>query len=894
MEVQTTYSRDEAQRLALEFFDNDALQAGVFIDKYALRDKGGRFHEVTYFDAARRWAREFARIEARYNNPLSEEEIFNLLTTGAEYSHDVTLKTGLVGPQGSPMFGIGNPFQIVSTSNCSVIAAPQDTLSGILNTARDMANLYKRRFGVGTNLSTLRPEGAAVSNAAGTSTGAWSFADFYSFVTRMVGQAGRRGALMLVMHVKHPDIAKFVTMKADLTKVTGANVSVLVTDEFMAAVESDSEFTLQWPVDVPVEQAKVVKTIRAKELFTLIAETACKSAEPGVIFWDHMVQNQPLAWYPGYELVATNPCGEQGLPHADSCRLISNYVAPFVVEPFTPHAAFDFDAFYEVAYKSQRLADDLVDLEAEALIKIRETADTDDEKHLISEFITKCLEGRRTGLGIHGLADALARLGIRYDSDNGIEMARQIYDCQMIAAYQSSIDMAKERGTFPIWNWETEKDCTFWAQLPPHQVTLMKHAGRRNGVLLTNAPTGTRSLLSQNCSSGLEPVFGNWYSRNRKIDQQRQDVVPDYIDAMGDAWKAYKVFHPNVKKYLELAYDNPVEYGLPNVGMLFDSAGDPLYDFDEFCEKADLPPYFVTANDIRWEKRVEMQSAIQSCIDNSISSTINLPRGTTPDVVAGIYLEAWKAKCKGVTVYVDGSREAQVLSTDTGTKVESKAEETLLWGCGECDRIEALEAEIGSLRTVLDERGITQTHRGTQSFGTMTKASFTSPIDGSERKVYVYVGKNDLDEPVEVFVTDERGDEDFHPYAAALGRLASLSLKYGIDPEEVAQTLSGLKGGSMSFRPGGMATSVPDLVSQLLKEATGSRINKALVQATDSELPLVASKMAWQAQPPSGNTGVPVEAETPKFRKCNSCQELTLKDEGGCFLCVNCGFTKCG
>jgi ribonucleoside-diphosphate reductase alpha chain len=876
------YTKDEALQKALQYYDGDALQAGVLIDKYALRDKQGNYYEATYEDVARRMAKEFARIEAKYPNPMSEHEILRLLTTGEGFvPDDVNIRCGVVGPQGSPMFGIGNSFQAVSLSNCSVIASPLDTMSGIMNTARDMANLYKRRFGVGVDISTLRPDGASVNNAAHTSTGAWSFADFFSYVTRMVGQAGRRGALMISIDVRHPDVEKFITMKKDLTKVTGANVSVRVTSDFMRAVEQDAEFTLQFPVNVPVEEATVVRTVRAKDIFTLIAETACSTAEPGVLFWDEITSTQALNSYVehGFEVLSTNPCGEIPLPDADSCRLISVYLPAFVSSAFDPiNSSWDEMALWEVVYKAQRLMDDMIDLEIEKLMEIRDLADTADERALFERFIEKCEQGRRTGLGTHGLGDMLARLTVAYGSDEALRLTDEIYAVFANAAYQSSIDLAKERGAFPIWNWETEKHTTYFARLDPEVLAEMQRVGRRNGSLLTNAPTGTRSLLSENCSSGIEPVFANYYTRRRKVDAGRDDTTPDFVDALGDAWKEFKVWHPNVQKFLRLAYTDPFAYRVPNAAELVDVTGKVLGTFEQFSEKAQLPSYFVTANDLDWQQRVSMQGTIQRWIDHSISSTTNLPKGTTPDVVMGIYLEAWKAGCKGITVYVDGSREAQVLTTDAAPTAAA-------------DPVAPDQAEPGTHCTgVCGNSGIPlaaevrKVHRGVQTTGRMTKASFVSPIDGAERKVYVFVGLNDAEVPVEIFVTDERGDEDFHPYASALGRLASLCLKHGVGAEEVAHALSGLKGGSMSFRPGGMATSVPDLVSQLLREATGSRVNKAhtaALETGDTRQPVVTLPVA-----DSRSVG--------SLRRCPTCKEQGVQDVGGCPICTLCGWTKCG
>ena len=872
MSAVPTYTREEVIKASLDYFAGDELQAGVFTDKYALRDREGRFYELTPRDMHRRLAREFARIEANYPNPMAEDEIFDLLD-----------QFQFVVPQGSPMFGIGNPFQAVSTSNCAVIPAPKDTMSSIFDTARDMANLYKRRFGVGTDLSGLRPAGASVSNAAITSTGAWSFADFYSYVTRMVGQSGRRGALMLTMDVRHPDIEQFITMKKDLTKVTGANVSVKVTDDFMRAVETDSQFLLRWPVEATVDPyredfpegtvfPKVTRWVRARDIFNLIAETATQTAEPGLLYWDTIKRNLPLDGYPGYATEATNPCGEVPLCGYDSCRLLSIYLPSFVKHPFTPEAHFDWVGFATVVWKAQRLADDLVDLELEKLRQIHSLADTEDERALYASFIRVCEEARRTGVGTHGLADALARLRTRYDTEEGLQWADAIYRLLKIGAYQSSVQMAKERGPFPIWNWEHEKNCAFFGGLDEETLAQMAVVGRRNGALLTNAPTGSVSILSNNCSSGIEPVFMNSYMRNRKVDSSMVGVKPDFVDATGDAWVTYAVYHRNVEMFLRNAHLDPAGYGLD----------DPLQyrgmTFEAFRAAVKLPDYFVTAGEIDPIMRVRMQATIQQHIDHSLSSTLNLPRDTKPEVVANIYTEAWKAGCKGVTVYRDGSREAQVLSA----KVEKEPEAPVVapvrsdlpdTSCGEC---------------------LKRTHRGTVTGGTMFKAVFQN-MENRQRKVYVYVGANDVGQPVEVFVTDEQGDEDLRPYASAVGKLVSLALKHGIEANVVAEALTGLKGGSVSFT-GKVYQSVPDLIGKRLSIAQETYEQRQRVQSSPErpveETVVVRGSATLRPVLETGDTRQPT-VRIPSGERCPECGQETVYREGGCPTCKTCGWAKC-
>lgn len=916
------YTKEQVIEASTAYFGGAKLPATVFADKYALRDKDNNFYELTPDDMRRRMAREFARIEQKYPNPMGEQEIYEWLA--------------YIYPQGSPMFGIGNDFVAVSTSNCAVIDGPDDDMSDIFNVARDMANLYKRRFGVGTDLSKLRPEGASVNNAAGSSTGAWSFADFYSFVTRMIGQSGRRGALMLTMDVRHPDIEKFITMKRDLTKVTGANVSVKVSDDFMRAVEADEEFTLRWPVEAPLvdetyvydsdfdpqfngperivetrvrKAAKVQRTVKARNIFNLIAETATATAEPGFLYWDTAVKNLPLANYPGFAPTSTNPCGEIILSPNDSCRLISIYLPAFVRDPLTS-AYFDWAMFDKAVRVAQRLSDDLVDIEIEKLTAIRNVVTSDDERALFDAFIKACEEGRRTGLGTHGLGDTLALLGVKYDSEEGLRSADAIYSTLKVEAYLSSIEMAKERGAFPIFDWETEKNTEFYTRLPERLVAEMAKYGRRNGALLTNAPTGSvtiismiRDLLGPNGSSGIEPVFSlASYTRNRKIDPAKESTVGATQDTTGDWWVPYTVHHPTVALYKSI-------YG----------------------EESPLPDFFVDSSTIDPTFRVWMQGIITSHIDHSVSSTLNLPKGTKPETVADIYLQAWKVGCKGMTVYVDGSREQQVLSTQATAKAkgpemdEAKVENRL--AAAEL-RTEVAEAKFNDLlsrfretEAKLGECGDTclvPTHRPTRTSGEQMKASFMHPLTMKERKVYVYVGRNDQGQPVEAFVIDQQGDEDLRPYAEALGRMTSLALKFGIPPEKVTEQLKGLKGGSVSYSEG-IHQSVPDLLAK--------EIERNIAYALDLE-EFGASEAAPYNDPANASTGgatngtytlalgtplrdlldkVVIDHEAPiegaidinavvSFQTCPRCEQKTFKVEAGCNQCVNedCAFAKCG
>jgi ribonucleoside-diphosphate reductase alpha chain len=617
------YTEEEVREATQEYFNDDELATNVFITKYCLRDNDGNFIEKTPDDMHRRLASEFARIEDKFeagkNSYLTENEIYSFFKN---FKYIV--------PQGSPMMGIGNNYVNVSLSNCVVVESPGDNISSIVDTGKHLANLFKRRCGVGLDISNLRPEDAQVNNSARTTTGAWSFADFYSYVCRMIGQNGRRGALMISMDVRHPDIEKFITVKRDLAKVTGANISIKISDSFMEAVENKQSFTLQFPIDSDTPTHK--KEVQAEKVWNSIVESATTTAEPGLLMWDNIINNLPAECYKdeGFQTLTTNPCGEIPLSAYDSCRLVSLNLKHLVRSPFSDKASFDFNKLKEITSIGMRLSDDLVELELEKLETIKGACDTESERLLWNKLYTACVNGRRTGLGTHGLADAIARLNFAYDSDEAIEIIGKIYETIRDTAYLESVYLAQERGVFPIFDWQKEKNNPYIKSLPKNLSEKIETFGRRNISILTNAPTGSVSIMSQT-SSGLEPVFKNSYIRRRKLSHNEQDIEPDFIDDLGDRWLEYKVFHHNVREYLEM-------FG------------------------AVAPPdFFVESEDIDWTKRVEVQAAIQRSIDHSISSTINLPKGTDPAVVSKIYMKGWKAGLKGITVYVDGSRSGVLI-----------------------------------------------------------------------------------------------------------------------------------------------------------------------------------------------------------------------------------------
>jgi len=812
------YKKEEVEQAALEYFNGDKLAANVWVTKYALKNKGGDLIEKTPEQMHKRLAKEFARIEKNFggDRSLSEKKIYNFLK---DFKYIV--------PQGSPMMGIGNDHVNVSLSNCVVVESPEDNVSSIMDSGKELANLFKRRCGVGLDISCLRPDGTPVNNSAGTTTGAWSFADFYSYVCRMIGQNGRRGALMVTMDVRHPDIENFVTMKHDLTKVTGANVSVKISDEFMEAVKSKGKFTLRYPVESETPDHE--KEIDANELWNLIVESATKTAEPGLMMWDNILNNLPANEYAdqGFKTLTTNPCGEIPLSAYDSCRLISINLKNFVMNRFTGKAKFDYDKFTEVVSAGMRLSDDLVELEIEKLEKIIGVCDAKDEKHMWSKLLEACKNGRRTGLGTHGLADAIASLNMRYDSPEALEEIEKIYETLKVASYGESIELAQERGSFPIFDWDTEKSNSYISRLPKILRDKISRFGRRNISILTNAPTGSVSILSQT-SSGLEPVFRNSYTRRRKLSHDERDLEADFVDDLGDRWLEYKVFHHNVREWLE------------TIGSTRTESPDSLPDF------------FVTSDQIDWKKRVHIQAAIQKSVDHSISSTINLPKGTDPATVAELYFLGWEMGLKGITVYVDGSRSGVLVTNEENTKefLSSQA----------FPRPEAVECDIhhttikGEKWTILvgllDGRpyevmgGLSNLIEIPKSLtkGDLTKIRFKT----KDNRYDLRVGKNGD----EMVVRDIVKLFD-NPNNSAFTRMISLSLRHGAKP---------------SF-----------LVEQLQKDKDSDMFSFARCVARILKNYIQNGEQAYSD------------------KACPSCStESGLIYQDGCVTCSYCGYAKCG
>ena len=662
----TQYMPEEIMKSSIEYFGGDELAANVWMNKYALRDED-KIYELNPDMMHHRLASEFARIERNYPNPMSEETIYGLLK---DFKYII--------PQGSPMSGIGNNFQVVSLSNCFVIgnSGASDSYGGIMKIDQEQVQLMKRRGGVGHDLTHIRPAGSPVKNSALTSTGIVPFMERYSNTTREVAQGGRRGALMLSISIKHPNAEQFIDAKLEQGKITGANVSVKVTDEFMECVRDGKPFVQQYPVDSP--NPIVRQEIDARKLWNKIIHNAWASAEPGVLFWDTILRESVPDCYAdfGYRTVSTNPCGEIPLCPYDSCRLIAVNLFSYVKNPFTPEAEFDFDLFRDHITKAQRLMDDLIDLELEKVNKILAKIDADPEsddiksveRNLWLNIKMKCLEGRRTGLGITAEGDMLAGMNLRYGTDEATDFAVKVQRTLACAAYGSSVTMAKERGSFPLYDANREKLNPFimrLAEADPKMYAEMIQNGRRNIALLTIAPTGTVSICTQT-TSGIEPVFLVSYKRRKKINPNDKDTSKHKVvkDENGDYFEEYNVLHPKFIDWLKLK-----GYTMEQIDKMEDKEIDSLI--------AQSPYYKATSADIDWVNKVKMQGAIQKWVDHSISVTVNIPKETSEEIVSTIYQTAWESGCKGCTIYRDGSRHGVLVSKSENKNcnefIESKA-----------------------------------------------------------------------------------------------------------------------------------------------------------------------------------------------------------------------------
>lgn len=646
------YSHEEVLSASTAYFKGDTLAANVWMNKYGLKDSDGNLFELTPDDMHRRLASEIARIEKKYPNPLSEEELFEVLR---DFRYIV--------PQGSPMAGIGNNFQVSSLSNCFVIGndGPSDSYGGIMKIDQEQVQLMKRRGGVGHDLSHIRPTGSPVKNSALTSTGVVPFMERYSNSTREVAQDGRRGALMLSISVKHPDAEKFIDAKMELGKVTGANVSVRITDEFMQAVQDNKPFIQQYPINS--DKPWFVKEVDARQLWDKLIHNAWTSAEPGILFWDTIIRESIPDSYAdlGFRTLSTNPCGEIPLCAYDSCRLLAVNLYSYVDNPFTSNASFNVELFAKHSRMAQRIMDDIVDLEIEKVDAIIAKIEADPETvevkgvelRLWQNIRKKALQGRRTGIGITAEGDMLAALDIRYGSSEAISFSTEVHRLLALEVYRSSVDMAEERGAFEVYDAEREKDNPFIARIretAPHLYDKMKKVGRRNISMLTIAPTGSVSICTQT-TSGIEPVFMVSYKRRRKVNPNDRNVTVGFVDEVGDAWEEYNVFHPGFETWLTVkGYDVKEVKG---------------YNEEQLQEIiAESPYYKATSNDIDWLSKVKMQGDIQKWVDHSISVTVNVPNNVSQELVSEIYTTAWKSGCKGMTIYRDGSRSGVLVSND--------------------------------------------------------------------------------------------------------------------------------------------------------------------------------------------------------------------------------------
>lgn len=638
------YTQQQVLEATKAYAGGDELLADVFVTKYALSDSTNIFFELTPDDMHRRLSREFARIEAKYPNPMSETQIYDLLKRFSK-----------VIPQGSPQAGIGNPYQIQSLSNCFVIDSPEDSYGGIFRADEEIAQIMKRRGGVGLDMSPIRPKGSVTKNAAKTTDGIAVFMERFSNTCREVAQDGRRGALMLTISVHHPEIVTFIKAKIDLRKVTGANVSIRISDEFMRAVESDTDYELRWPVDSV--EPKISTRVRARSVWNEIINAAWRCAEPGVLFWDTILKNTPADVYKQFRSISTNPCSELPLPAYDSCRLMLMNWLSYVLFAFTPDACLDVNALRKDARNAQRLMDDLIDLEIEAIDKIIAKIDSDPEadavksreKDLWLKIRKNTVEGRRTGLGATGLGDALAMLNLKYGSPDSLQTTSDMYQIMCAAAWESSIILAKERGAFPAWDPSLEQDHVFINKMldlcSPDLKEMHKKYGRRNIALTMSSPAGSISIEAE-CTNAIEPMYVYDYVRRRKLTADDGDTKPDFTDALGDKWKEYKIEHPGIQRWRKITGKSDVK---------------------------DSPYWGASAAEINYIDSVKMQATVQQWICHGISKTVNMPSLATVKDVEDIYLTAWRLGCKGVTVYRDGCRDGVLVSAEASAKKKTSS-----------------------------------------------------------------------------------------------------------------------------------------------------------------------------------------------------------------------------
>ena len=842
-----TYTFDEAFKASLDYFTGDELAAKVWVNKYALKDAFGNIYEESPVDMHHRLASEIARVEKKYPNPLSEQELFDL------FDH-----FRYIVPQGSPMTGIGNDYQIASLSNCFVIGldGEADSYGAIIRIDEEQVQLMKRRGGVGHDLSHIRPKGSPVKNSALTSTGLVPFMERYSNSTREVAQDGRRGALMLSVSIKHPDSESFIDAKMTEGKVTGANVSVKIDDDFMNSVVSGTSYKQQYPIDS--NEPTTVKEIDAAALWKKIIHNAWKSAEPGVLFWDTILRESVPDSYAdlGFRTVSTNPCGEIPLCPYDSCRLLAINLYSYVVNPFTKDAYFDFDLFKKHVALAQRIMDDIIDLESEKIEKILEKIDSDPEsmevketeRHLWEKIQKKTLEGRRTGVGITAEGDMIAALGLRYGTDEATECAEEIQKTLALEAYRSSVMMAKERGAFEIYDSKREEKNPFINRLreadPGLYEDMLKY-GRRNIACLTIAPTGTTSLMTQT-TSGIEPVFLPVYRRRRKVNPNDAETRVDFVDETGDAFEEYVVFHHKFVTWMQAnGYSASKKYTQEEV--------------EELVAKS--PYYKATSNDVDWLQKVRMQGRIQKWVDHSISVTINLPNDVSEELVDSLYVEAWRCGCKGCTVYRDGSRSGVLIATDKKKKKED-------CNCMQppvivSTRPRELDADVVKFQNnrekwiafvgLLNGRpyeiftGLADDDEGIMLPKNVSKGTIIKSYDEDGNKHYDFQFKNKRGYKMTIEGLDGKFNPEYWNYA----KLISGVLRYGMPIDQVIKLVQGMELNSESINT--------------WKNGVERALKKYL---------------------PNG-----MEA---KGQKCPNCGLETLIYQEGCLICTNCGASKCG
>lgn len=838
----TKFNYEEVMKKATDFFDGDSLAAGVWVSKYALKDSEGNLYEQTPDDMHRRIAREIHRIENNYPNPLPEEKIFNLLK---DFRYIV--------PQGSPMAGIGNPFQIGSLSNCFVIGnrGDADSYGGIMKVDEEQVQLMKRRGGVGHDLSHIRPKGSPVKNSALTSTGLGPFMERYSNSTREVAQDGRRGALMLTVSVKHPDAESFIDAKLEQGKVTGANVSVKITDEFMEAVREDREFVQQYPIEA--ENPKYIKKINARALWQKIIHNAWKSAEPGILFWDTIINESVPDSYAdlGFKTVSTNPCGEIPLCPYDSCRLLAINLYGYIKHPFTDKATFDFELFREHVGYAQRIMDDIIDLELEKIDNILNKISADPEEEevkrveytLWKKIRDKCVEGRRTGIGITAEGDMLAALGYRYGTPEATDFSVQVHKTLALAAYRSSVKLAADRGAFPFYDSKREADNPFIKRLKEAEPELYKEMlvhGRRNVALLTVAPTGSVSILTQT-TSGIEPVFMVAYKRRRKVNPNDKNVKVDFVDEVGDHWEEYNVFHQKFVDWLILN-----NYDIDEVKHMKEN------ELKDIIQRS--PYYKATANDVDWVAKVHMQGAVQKWVDHSISVTVNVPGDVSEELVGDIYQTGWQSGCKGITVYRDGSRSGVLVNDNKEDKNDFKETDAPV-------RPKILESEVVRFNN--------DSEKWLAVVGLLHDRPyeiFTGKAEGFYLPPYVEKGwviKTRLPGG------EKRYDFQFLDRDGYRVTIEGLSRSFHKEYWNYAKLISGI------LRHGMPIPSVVDVIEDLSLHSDRLHTWKnGVVRALKRFIP---------------------DGTKAKGRICNNCnQEDSVIYQEGCLTCTNCGESKCG